>query len=126
MPQITLTLSQNIDLRPLDFKRFFKSLHELLETVPNLLLSSCKSGVVHEAYSYVGSGNANLTKLLLEIRWLDSEARRKVKSEVVSQIFECLEREFSEPITAQGLIYKPHVWIVDLGELNQDYFIGPS
>lgn len=123
MPQIFLTLSNNIDIAPLDFKSFFPSLHALLEKVPNLNLKSCKSGVIQEAYSYIGAGEPNLSKLLLEIRWLDSEARRKVKSEIVSEIFELLDSTFSAPIIAQGLVYKPHVWIVDLGTLNQDYWI---
>lgn len=61
MPQISLKLSNNIDTNCINFKTIFAAIHDELGKMPNLDITTCHSGVVQEAYSYVGLGDDSAT-----------------------------------------------------------------
>jgi len=126
MPQIILTLSNNIDITQIDFTSLFVLIHDELKNVPGLDVTTCNSGVVQESFSYIGLGNEKLTKAFLEIRWMDTEERRQVKSQIAAKLMVVLETELVPQIEEQHLICIPRVRIGDLGKLGVEYFISQA
>lgn len=126
MPQITLKLSKNIDTSKLNLKSLFAEVHDALGRIPNLDNRTCFSGMIHEDYSYVGLGDEKLTKVFLEILWLENPERKIMKPELAAECMSILTSHLSGSIQQQGLICQPRVRIVNLGAVDQEYYIYKS
>lgn len=124
MPQISLKLSKNIDTKLINFKDIFAAIHQALGKVPNLDITTCNSGVIQELYSYIGFGDEKVTKVYLEILWLENTQRSELKKELGQTLMSILESMLVPHIEKQNLICLPRVRIGNLGEANQDYFIS--
>ena len=124
MPQLTLTISHNINANLLDFKEFFKQVHEALQNVPNMDVSTAHSGVIQESFSYIGLDNPNATKVYLQLYWMENEKRLAIKPALGRTLLEILEKSIVPEVLGQGLICIPRVRIANLGNLNQSYFIS--
>lgn len=124
MPQLTLTLSKNIDINLLDFKNFFRQVHEALSVVPDMDVNTAHSGVIQESFSYIGFDNPKATKVYLQLYWLENESRAALKSTLGNAFLNIIENSLAPEVTKQGFICIPRVRITNLGELNQCYFIG--
>lgn len=124
MPQLTLTLSKNIDINLLDFKNFFRQVHEALSVVPDMDVNTAHSGVIQESFSYIGFDNPKATKVYLQLYWLENESRAALKSTLGNAFLNIIENRLAPEVTKQGFICIPRVRITNLGELNQCYFIG--
>lgn len=124
MPQVTLTISQNINASLINFKGFFEQIHDALQTVPNIDVNRIHSGVVQELFSYIGFDNPKATKVYLQVYWTENEERRATKSSLGKVLLEIVENSIVPEIIAQGLMCIPRVRIADLGELNHCYFIA--
>jgi hypothetical protein len=123
MPQLTLTISHNINASLINFKRVFEQIHEALRTVPNMDVNTAHSGVIQELYSYVGFENLKATKVYLQLYWLENEERAAMKAGLAKTLLGILETCVVPEVTSQGLRCIPRVRIANLGELNQSYFI---
>lgn len=123
MPQITLKISHNIAMEDIDFRKLFSEVHEAMGRIPNLDNRTCFAGVVKEDYSYVGRGDTNLTKIFLEIMWLETAERVALKPGLAGELMAVLVGHFKEPLEKKGLVCSPRVRIVDLGEVGKDYYI---
>jgi 5-carboxymethyl-2-hydroxymuconate isomerase len=124
MPQLTLKISKNIDIKPINFQEFFFAIHEALRDVPKMDISSCHSGVIQEDFSYIGHGDDKITKVYLELYWLETKERLVIKKEVAQKLMEILENIIVPQIEKQNLICIPRVRIANLGELDQEYYIS--
>jgi hypothetical protein len=119
-------LSNNIDINKINLPSFFTALHDALRNVPGLDVSTCHSGLIHEDYSYIGLGDERLTKVYLELEWLDKPERLALKPEAAAILMGVLEGVLGPQIIKQNLNFNPRVRIGELGKLNQDYYILSS
>lgn len=124
MPQLTLTISQNINANLINFKSLFEEIHNALRIVPNMDVNTAYSGVIQESYSYIGFNNPKAAKVYLQLYWMENEERTAMKSELGKTLLEILEHSIVPEVEGQGLICIPRVRIANLGRLNQSYFIG--
>lgn len=124
MPQISLKISDNIDIRRINFKDTFASIHHELGKVPNLDNKTCHSGVIQEVYSYIGLGDEKATKVYLEVRWLEDSERAALKKELAQSMMRILELTLVPQIKEQNLDCIPRVRIGNLGVLHKDYHIS--
>ena len=124
MPQLTIIISNNIDIDQLNFKNLFPALHDAIKNVPNMDITTCHSGIIQETYSYVGLGNEKLTKVYLELYWLETEERVAIKPKLAKKLMQILEEILVPQIEKQNLICIPRVRIANLGKLDQDYHIS--
>ena len=124
MPQLTLTISNNINATLIDFNHLFRLIHEALSTVPDMDVNTAHSGVIQESFSYIGLDNPHATKVYLQLYWLENTARAALKSALGNAFLTIIDNTIASEIEKQGLICIPRVRIANLGELNQDYFIG--
>jgi hypothetical protein len=124
MPQLTLTISKNIDVNLIDFKNFFRLIHEALSVVPDMDVNTVHSGVIQESFSYIGFDNPKATKVYLQLYWLENEARTALKLALGKALLTILENTIVPEVGKQGFICIPRVRIANLGEFNQSYFIG--
>lgn len=124
MPQISLKLSNNIDIKQINFEEIFSAIHAELGKMPNLDIKTCHSGVIQEVYSYIGLGNQHATKVYLEVLWLESSERAALKKELARNLMTILENTLASQIIKQGLICIPRVRIANLGAINLDYYIS--
>ena len=123
MPQISLKVSNNIDMSNINFKDVFSAVHEALGKIPNLDINTCHSGVIQEVYSYIGLGDDKATKVYLEVLWLESSERLLLKKELAQRLMSILENTLAPQIERQNLICIPRVRIGNLGILGEDYHI---
>ncbi len=123
MPQISLKLSNNIDISRINFKDLFAKIHQALGEMPNLDIKTCNSGVIQEIYSYIGLGDESATKVYLEVLWLESDERIAVKKELAQQLMNILDTILVPQIEQQSLVCIPRVRIGNLGTLDVDYHI---
>ena len=124
MPQLTLTISKNINASLLDFKSLFEQIHEALRLVPNMDVNTAHSGVIQELSSYIGFDNPRATKVYLQLSWMENNERLAMKPLLGKTLLQVLENSIVPEIAAQNLICIPRVRIANLGVLNQDYFIS--
>lgn len=124
MPQLTLTISKNINANRMNFKNFFKQIHNALSIVPDLDLNTAHSGVIQESFSYIGFDNPKATKVYLQLYWLENKARAAIKLALAKTLLNILGDTIVQEVEKQGFICVPRLRIADLGELNQSYFIG--
>lgn len=124
MPQLTLTISNNINANLINFKKFFELVHEALRIVPNMDVNTAHSGVIQELFSYIGFENPKATKIYLQLYWLENEERVAIKSALGRTLLDILENSIVPEVVEQGLIGIPRVRIANLGHVNQGYFIG--
>lgn len=124
MPQLTLTISQNIEIEQLNFKNFFEQIHEALRVVPNMDINTVHSGVVQELFSYIGLNDPKATKVYLQLYWLENEERALMKPALGRALLDILENYIGTEVEKQGLICIPRVRIANLGKVNQSYFIS--
>lgn len=124
MPQLTLTLSNNINASLLSFTSFFEKTHHALQNVPNMDVNTAHSGVIQECFSYIGLDNPQATKVYLQLYWMENEARSIMKPELGKTLLYILEQTIVPQVQEQGLMCIPRVRIANLGELHQGYFIS--
>ena len=124
MPQVTLLLSNNIELGRLNLKEFFERVHEVLRDAPKMDVHTIHSGVLQESYSYIGINHPTATKVYLQLCWMESPERTAIKAHLGQQLMAVLEKDLAPQIRSQGLLCIPRVRISTLGALNQDYFIS--
>lgn len=124
MPQITLKVSKNIDITQLDLRELFAAIHEVLRSVPNMDITTAHSGVIQEDFSYIGLGDPHLTKMYLEIYWVESEKRAAIKAGLAQNLMKILEDLIVPQVEKQNLVCIPRVRIANLGTLNSDYHIS--
>jgi 5-carboxymethyl-2-hydroxymuconate isomerase len=124
MPQLTLKVSHNIDLKLINLRELFIAIHEVISEAPKMDISTCHSGVIQEAYSYIGFGDERLTKVYLELYWMESEERLLVKDQLGQKLLTLLETKLAPQVEQQNLICKPRVRIANLGKLGRDYHIS--
>jgi hypothetical protein len=124
MPQLTLTISNNINANLIDFKSFFKQIHDALSVVPGMDVNTAHAGVIQESFSYIGFDNPKATKVYLQLYWLENKARAAMKLTLAKTLLNILENTIVQEVEKQGFICIPRIRIANLGELNQSYFIG--
>lgn len=124
MPQITLKLSKNIAADQIDFQPLFVSVHQELEKSAGVDIKACNSGVIQESYSCIGLGDEKVTKVYLEILWIENEERLSAKNRIIQAIMDTVQAKLVPQIVKQGLICVPRVRIGDLGVLGREYLIG--
>lgn len=124
MPQLTLTLSNNISINTIDFQNLFYQIHEALREVPNIDVTTAHSGVIQEVLSYIGFDNPKATKVYLQLYWMENEERAAIKPALGKILLDILEKNIAPEVEKQGLLCIPRVRIANLGTLNQSYFIG--
>ncbi|WP_133135235.1 hypothetical protein [Legionella rowbothamii] len=124
MPQLTLTISKNINANLIDFKNFFRQIHETLSVVPDMDVNTAHAGVIQESFSYIGFDNPKATKVYLQLYWLENKARTALKLALGKAFLNILENTIVPEVEKQGFICIPRIRIANLGELNQSYFIG--
>jgi 5-carboxymethyl-2-hydroxymuconate isomerase len=124
MPQITLKISNNIDISVLNFKSVFAAIHDELGKVPGLNIKTCHSGVLQEAYSYIGFDDDKATKVYLEVLWLENDVRQTLKQALGQSLIAILEKTLAPQIEKQHVTCIPRVRIGNLGELGKDYQIS--
>lgn len=123
MPQISLKISNNINVDFINFKDVFSAIHQELGKMPNLDINTCHSGVIQEIYSYIGLGDNSATKVYLEVLWLESRERLAVKKELAQRLMSILENRLVPQIEQQKLFCIPRVRIGNLGTFGEDYHI---
>ncbi|MGL5741480.1 MAG: hypothetical protein ACRCXC_02470 [Legionella sp.] len=126
MPQLTLTLSNNINMDAINFNSLFSQIHEALRTVPDMDVHTAHSGVIQELFSYIGFAHPKATKVYLELYWMENEARAAMKPALGRALLEILEKNIVPAVEGQGFICIPRVRIAHLGQQSQSYFIGGS
>ena len=124
MPQISLKLSKNIDIKHIALADVFASIHQELGKVPNMNVNTCNSGMIQEDYSYIGLGDEKVTKVYLEVLWLEDAQRSILKKELAQRLMSILEHKLVPQIEKQGLVCVPRVRIGDLGAIDHDYHIS--
>lgn len=124
MPQLTLKISKNIDIKSINFQECFFAIHQALRDVPKMDIASCHSGVIQEDYSYIGHGDDRVTKMYLELYWLENNERIAIKKQIAEKLMGILEEIIVPQVEKQNLICIPRVRIANLGELDQDYHIS--
>lgn len=124
MPQISLKISNNIDMHQINFEETFAAIHTELGKMPNLDVKTCHSGVIQEVYSYIGLDDKHATKVYLEVLWLKSAERASLQKELARNLMSILENTLAPQIIKQGLVCIPRVRIGDLGIINLDYHIS--
>lgn len=124
MPQLTLTISHNINTTKINFKNLFKQIHATLQGVPNMDVNTAHSGVIQELFSYIGFDNPKATKVYLQLYWMENEERAAMKSALGRALLDILEKSIVPEVESQELICIPRVRIANLGNLNQCYFIS--
>lgn len=124
MPQLTLTISKNINANLIDFKNFFRQIHEALSVVPDMDVNTAHAGVIQESFSYIGFDNPKATKVYLQLYWLENKTRTALKLALGKAFLNILENMIVPEVEKQGFICIPRIRIANLGELNQSYFIG--
>ncbi|WP_454783986.1 hypothetical protein [Legionella sp. WA2024007413] len=124
MPQLTLTISQNINANLINFKSLFEQIHKALLVVPNMDVNTAHSGVIQESFSYIGFDNPKATKVYLQLYWMENEERTAMKPVLGKTLLDILDNNVVPEVVGQGLICIPRVRIANLGNLNQCYFIG--
>ena len=124
MPQLSLTISKNIDITQVDFSKLFEAIHDALRDVPNMDITTCHSGVIQEDFSYVGLGDNKITKLYLEIYWLEDAQRVAMKKQLAQKLMKILEEIIVPQIEKQKLICIPRVRIANLGVIEEEYHIS--
>jgi 5-carboxymethyl-2-hydroxymuconate isomerase len=124
MPQLSLKISKNIEITQVDFRGLFVAIHDALRNVPNMDITTCHSGVIQEDFSYVGLGDDKITKMYLEIYWLEDAQRLAMKKKLAQQLMKILEDLIVPQIEKQKLICIPRVRIANLGMLEQEYHIS--
>lgn len=124
MPQISLKISNNIDIHQINFEETFAAIHAELGKIPNLDVKTCHSGVIQEVYSYIGLDDKHATKVYLEVLWLESAERAALKKELARNLMSILENTLVPQIIKQGLVCIPRVRIGNLGIINLDYHIS--
>lgn len=124
MPQLSLKISNNIDITQLEFRKLFAAIHDALRHVPDLDITTCHSGVIQEDFSYVGLGNDRITKMYLEIYWLENEQRSAMKQALAEKLMKILEDIIVPQVEKQKLICIPRVRIANLGEFESEYYIS--
>jgi hypothetical protein len=82
------------------------------------------SGVVQEVYSYIGLGDEKVTKVYLEVLWLENSQRSELKKNLSEKLMSILETLLVPQIEKQNLVCVPRVRIGNLGGINQDYLIS--
>ncbi len=125
MPQLILTLSHNITLTRINFEEFFKRIHEVLATIPDMNVNTAHSGVIQEAFSYIGLNHPKTTKVYLQLHWMENSKRRTLKPELGKALLQVINEVITPEIRQQGLECIPRVRIAPLGDLNESYFIAP-
>jgi len=126
MPQISLRISNNIDLNQVNLKETFAAIHIELSKMPNLDIKTCHSGIIKEDYSYIGSDDKHATKVYLEVLWIESAERAMLKKELAKNLMAILENILAPQIIKQGLGCIPRVRIGNLGIINLDYHISDN
>jgi hypothetical protein len=126
MPQISLKISNNIDIHQINFEETFVAIHDELGKIQNLDVKTCHSGVIQEVYSHIGLGDKHATKIYLEVLWLESAERAVLKQKLVRNLMSILEKTLAPQIIKQGLVCIPRVRIGNLGIINLDYHISGS
>ncbi|KTD56101.1 hypothetical protein Lsai_2231 [Legionella sainthelensi] len=126
MPQLTLTISQNINANLINFKSLFERIHNILRIVPNMDVNTAQGGVIQEIYSYIGFNNPKAAKVFLQLYWMENEERTAMKSDLGKALLEILQHSIVPEVEEQGLLCIPRVRIANLGGLNQSYFIGAA
>ncbi|MBA2655543.1 MAG: hypothetical protein H0U70_00985 [Tatlockia sp.] len=124
MPQLTLTLSKNIDLKASDFESCFSQIHKALEIVPQMDVSTIHSGAILEDFSYIGVGNPKTARVYLQLYWLESPERILIRKSLGNSLMSILKTTIVYDVINQGLLCTPRVKIANLGELHEKYFIG--
>lgn len=124
MPQISLKISNNIDIKQINFVDTFKAIHAELGKIPNLDIKNCHSGVIQEVFSYIGLGDNRVTKVYLEVLWLENNERAALKIELAKKLMKILENLLVPQVLKQDLICIPRVRISNLGKLKSDYHIS--
>ncbi len=124
MPQLILTLSKNIDLQAIDFKLCFSQIHEALKVVPKMDINTIHSGAIVEESSYIGFGNPKLARVYLQLYWLESPERILIRKSLGNTLISILKNTIVSNVLNQDLLCKPRVRIANLGELDENYFIG--
>ena len=124
MPQLSLRISKNIDMSLLNFPRLFAAIHDELRHAPNMDIMTCHSGVVQEDFSYAGLGDERMTKMYLELYWVENEKRVAMKDKLGRHLMQILEELIVPQVEKQGLICIPRVRIANLGQLDRDYHIS--
>jgi hypothetical protein len=124
MPQISLKISKNVAIHCMHFQEMFVAIHNELHQIAKVDIKSCNSGVIHEAYSYIGIGDQRRTKVYLEVLWLENAERVLIKKEVGKRLMEILETKLVPQIEAQQLLCIPRVRIGNLGVIDEDYYIS--
>lgn len=126
MPQLSLKISKNIDINQVDFRTLFAAIHEALRIVPNMDITTCHSGVIQEDFSYIGLGDDRITKMYLEVYWLENTERLAMEKQLAQKLLKILEDLIVPQIEKQNLICIPRVRIANLGTLGQEYHISNS
>ena len=124
MPQLTLKISHNIDISIINFNEIFAAIHQELTNVPNMNVNTAHSGVIHEAYSYIGLGDDKATKVYLELLWLEDSERMLIKKSLANRLVRILEEMLAPQIEKQNLNCVPRVRIGNLGVVDIDYHIS--
>lgn len=127
MPQITLKFSANTKnlISNSVLESAFLKLNEIFkETIPDIDIKSCNSGVIFEDYSFLSEGNSKEAKCYYELQWMENPKRVPLKPELASKIMTLLETVFVPLLAEHSLVCTPRVRIGDLGKRDQDYFIS--
>ena len=127
MPQITLKFSANTkNLIPNSVleSTFIKINQILKETIPDIDIKSCNSGVLFEEYSFMSDGDPKEAKCYYELQWMENPSRVPLKAVLAEKIMSLLEVVFVPLLAEHGLSCVPRVRIGNLGVRNEDYFIG--
>ncbi|MFQ2988195.1 hypothetical protein ACKJL9_07845 [Legionella pneumophila] len=102
MPQLTLTLSHNINTDVINFKNLFNKIHEALRAVPNMDVNTAHSGVIQESFSYIGFDNLKATKVYLQLYWMENEERAGMKPALGKTLLDILENNIAPEIASVG------------------------
>lgn len=124
MPQLTLKISKNIDISLINFSTVFAAIHDAFRDVPNMDITTCHSGVIQEDFSYIGLGDNRMTKVYLEVYWLENLQRIAIKKQLAQRLMQILETTIVPHVEKQNLICIPRVRIANLGILEQEYHIS--
>lgn len=127
MPQITLKFSANAkNLIPHSvFESTFIKINEIMQdTISDIDIMSCNSGVIFEEFSYMKGGDTKEAKCYYELQWMENPSRVPLKPVLAQKIMSLLELQFVPLLAQHGLTCVPRVRISDLGVRDRDYFIG--
>lgn len=74
MPQLILTISENISSDQINFHSLFEQVHDAMRIIPELDINLVHSGVIREIYSYIGFHDVEFT--FSSIGWKMKKERR--------------------------------------------------